>query len=727
MSEQLNYLYLNQLDTWPSLQQRVGVVVDDGALRLGLLPGQPEQLGPALDNVAGLAGPLRIGVDRAGDLYIADCGRHRILKINGYHGCAVGLACLSGPGSEPGQLLDPRGVLVGPRDALYIADSGNHRVQVVDLRTGQLRGIWGQPDPWARPAPGDAPGRFRRPCDLVADSAHAIYVAECGEEDQNGNWHSGRIQKFDADGRVNPSFWQTMSQAARVPGAPCAIAVALVDDAEPAGERLLVIDRRSADVLVYDPNGQYDATLSGRWSKAFAQVQLPVGLCYSDGRLLIADGARQCVLAFGRAGEFIGMVRAYRGPIAGIALDSAGRLLIHPGGGCALTRLAAAGGSAESGSFLAGPFEVGDRPTEWHSVRVLADPLAEGAHVRFFTYTSDSDYRPALPDARSFSAEAARDGWLAAPPDALDLLIRNPPARFLWLAATLHGGGSASPVIRQIRLEYDQPGWLRHLPAIYSRDAAGSALLKRALALFESLLADQERLIDDLPLLFDPRAASDEGATGSWLDWLSGWLAFELDAAWDDASRRQALAGAFALLGRRGTVAGLRDFVRLYAGADARIEEPGRFAAAWCLGSTSTLGFDTMLVIDPHGAILDTSATLDQARLGDELAAGLFDDIVHHFCVQVYADQAARPGVIDRVRQVLEREKPAHTSYHLCVVEARMRVGFQARLGIDTIVAGPPPGLILGDERHLGADTGLPDTPDRPASAGTVGRNTTVQ
>jgi len=38
---------------------------------------------------------------------------------------------------------------------------------------------------------------------------------------------------------------------------------------------------------------------------------------------------------------------------------------------------------------------------------------------------------------------------------------------------------------------------------------------------------------------------------------------------------------------------------------------------------------------------------------------------------------------------VIEREKPAHTAYHLCVIQPGFRVGFQARLGIDAVV-GPP-------------------------------------
>ena len=47
--------------------------------------------------------------------------------------------------------------------------------------------------------------------------------------------------------------------------------------------------------------------------------------------------------------------------------------------------------------------------------------------------------------------------------------------------------------------------------------------------------------------------------------------------------------------------------------------------------------------------------------------------------------------------RVLDREKPAHTVYHICSFEPRMRVGFQCRIGIDAIVAGPAPAPHLGE------------------------------
>jgi len=70
------------------------------------------------------------------------------------------------------------------------------------------------------------------------------------------------------------------------------------------------------------------------------------------------------------------------------------------------------------------------------------------------------------------------------------------------------------------------------------------------------------------------------------------------------------------------------------------------------------------------------------------------------FCVSVYCAELTSTGTLIRLRAVLDREKPAHTTYELCVIEPALRVGAQARVGIDAIVAGGAPaaetGLQLG-------------------------------
>ena len=81
----------------------------------------------------------------------------------------------------------------------------------------------------------------------------------------------------------------------------------------------------------------------------------------------------------------------------------------------------------------------------------------------------------------------------------------------------------------------------------------------------------------------------------------------------------------------------------------------------------------------------------------------LFAPWAHRFAVTV-APAAEADRQMAALRDVLDREKPAHTDYVLCLTRPALRVGFQARLGIDTIVAGGPPAGRL-DEARLGRDS----------------------
>jgi hypothetical protein len=150
--------------------------------------------------------------------------------------------------------------------------------------------------------------------------------------------------------------------------------------------------------------------------------------------------------------------------------------------------------------------------------------------------------------------------------------------------------------------------------------------------------------------------------------------------------------------------------IQHYAGIDVHIEESSRPRALWSLSETSSLGFDTVLAPGyTQGAVLDTTATLDGTYLSNADAPGapLFQDAAYHFYVWVYQADLKQPRVLEKVREILDREKPAHTVYHLCVVKPRFRVGLQARLGIDAIVAGPGPGLVLAGDQTLGIETVL--------------------
>lgn len=66
-----------------------------------------------------------------------------------------------------------------------------------------------------------------------------------------------------------------------------------------------------------------------------------------------------------------------------------------------------------------------------------------------------------------------------------------------------------------------------------------------------------------------------------------------------------------------------------------------------------------------------------------EFGEALFSEVAYQFSVLVYRSQLGCDQTLVRLRDVIEQEKPAHASYHLCVIEPLLRVGFQARVGVE--------------------------------------------
>ena len=356
----------------------------------------------------------------------------------------------------------------------------------------------------------------------------------------------------------------------------------------------------------------------------------------------------------------------------------------------------------EHGVFRAGPYDAESAETAWYRIQVFTDLFPAGTHVQLFTLTSTSPAQAEAPYTPAADQPFAEPDWQPIPRDQLDGLVSSVAARYLWIGGLVQSDGQSSPMLRQVRVTYGRDTYLAFLPSIYGRDQEHRDFLERTLSLHESVLGGLEDTIETLPRLFDPFAAP-SSLHPSWFSWLAGWLAFDLSERWSDAQARKNLAKAFELYGLRGTVEGLRRYLKLYANVEARIEEPARHATIWSLGETSTLGFTTVLTSGPaEGAVVGTSATLDQSHLSDagDFGGALFDDVAHRFCVHVYCAELTQPGSLDAVRAVLEREKPAHTEYHLCVIEPRMRVGAQARIGIDAVVAQAASpmqtGMVLG-------------------------------
>ena len=73
---------------------------------------------------------------------------------------------------------------------------------------------------------------------------------------------------------------------------------------------------------------------------------------------------------------------------------------------------------------------------------------------------------------------------------------------------------------------------------------------------------------------------------------------------------------------------------------------------------------------------------------------------------------------------LLEAEKPAHTQYHVEYVEPRMRIGFQAMIGLDSVVGRYPSGFIFGQK--LGGASVLSGVPLQGGPSYEIGRSSRV-
>jgi phage tail-like protein len=710
---------LNRDGRWPDFQWQGLELREDGALQLHTLPRLEGELLIELSTAQMPKGPAGIAVAADGTIYFSDSAGHKILRIDGCDGELTGVPCIGNQGGAPTQLHTPCGLLIPRhRSSLFVVDSGNHRIQVFDPASWQLLDIWGWTQAAGEPKPSAEPGRFNTPWTVAGDDDGNVYVVDYGNE---------RIQKFNPVGEVVPAFWENL-RALGLKG-PVDIAVAAVGQTT----NLYVVAQNTDatwKVFVCDTEGRSVRDADGD-PVTFGEGQLlePMGIAAGAGAVYVGDNNLRRVLVFKRdeskqdgsfmlAGDAVG----YQGPIAALALNSQGSLLVHTGTALAPVRLAVNRGySARGVMWNPKAIKVRDHEVQWHRLQAVMEKLAAGAHLRLFVYTADDPAEApvvAPKDTDPFKDQKWRPLLNAPDPfsDVTDLFIGGKPARYLWIGALLSGDGRKTPIVSQMRVEFDHETYLHHLPAIYRAQTPCGDFLKHFLALFESFLAETEGRINALSVLFDPAAVPSE-----FLPWLAGWLALELDEDWDEAQRRQMIAAAFDRYSRRGTAIGLRESLRLFAGVEAIVEEPILNAAWWALPAeqasckdepkkskeklwnateNSILGFTTMLApAHPQGAVLGTTATLDQSHLitNEEFGAPLFEDVAHQFSVQVYRGQMKCPETLSEVHAVIQRDKPAHTDYHLCIIEPRMRVGFQARVGIDTVVSGPPQAAGLGE------------------------------
>ena len=171
---------------------------------------------------------------------------------------------------------------------------------------------------------------------------------------------------------------------------------------------------------------------------------------------------------------------------------------------------------------------------------------------------------------------------------------------------------TASPFERSDLLKEDRCRLLKYLPDVY----ADHLFLRGFLNIIDSIWQPLGRQIDELHTYFDPRLTPAE-----FLPWLGTWLDLVLDENWPEIRRRELLEHAADLYRRRGTAGALRDYIAIYTGVAPEIIESDP--------ATQPFHFTVVLRVKDQD-------TVDQ----------------------------------DRLRRIIEEEKPAHTTFTLQMEKA---------------------------------------------------------
>ncbi len=280
--------------------------------------------------------PYGIGVDSAGNVYVADSQNDRIQKFDG---SGTFIARWGVKGVAEGALIFPTDVAVDGAGNFFVVDSWNFRVQKFDSGgTFQLTWGWSVDDfnsvfqictsGCEKGSQGSGEGQFDTPDGVAIDGAGNVYVADGGND---------RVQKFDNNGNYLGKW-----------GSACQTSVSGVDGCDgdfdgPAGialdasENLFVVDMWNHRIEKFGP-GFERLVLLGEWGTSGTgngQFDTPRGIGVdSSGNVYVADSNNDRIQKFDNDGTYLAQYGS-NGTAAGdldtpwdVAVDGSGNMFI---------------------------------------------------------------------------------------------------------------------------------------------------------------------------------------------------------------------------------------------------------------------------------------------------------------------------------------------------------------------------------------------------------------
>jgi phage tail-like protein len=358
---------------------------------------------------------------------------------------------------------------------------------------------------------------------------------------------------------------------------------------------------------------------------------------------------------------------------------------------------------------------------QWHVLELAVRTLPPGARIVVRTRTSNEAQSEAEVLA-SLGTLPANGGWRETPalvgpaqpdaqeaaPQSIDVLVSNGPGQYLQLEIELTGSGLTTPIIESLRIRFPRESLLQYLPAIYSKPEDQREFLDRFLSIAQTTWTRIEQDIATFSRYLDPDTVPDDA-----LPWLAGWLGLTLEGTWTAAQNRRLLRALTSLRTTWGTAAGLRAWVRVYiasfAGVDERVLEE-----AGVPGIVESFVERRRLMLNREGATLCASDGLWSPSVERRFQVNVFDregeielvshrvpdlDMFRHYAhsFRVYVPAAfVRTAANEALlRRAIDRQRPAHTTYELVLIEPRFQIGVQSTIALDSIIGAATPGPLL--------------------------------
>ena len=196
-----------------------------------------------------------------------------------------------------------------------------------------------------------------------------------------------------------------------------------------------------------------------------------------------------------------------------------------------------------------------------------------------------------------------------------------------------------------VTLWISRESYIKWLPAIYQRsDATGRNYVRDLLWVIQHLFGSIETMLDSIHLYFDSYETPEQ-----FLPWLAAWSAMLLEPDWPVGKKRRLIKKAMELYRLRGTVRGLKLFISLFTGFEPHLAENEWPFNGFRIGISSTVGIDTVIL-----------PPVDKAHSFVVVMPHKFKDVTSQSII--------------RLHEIIEMEKPSHSTYMLKFEDPRLAV-----------------------------------------------------